>query len=48
VRFEFVERQPGDFVVTSIAPRGAIPNMAPQAKQAAPAASAGQSTHSGH
>ncbi|EWS62226.1 Cation efflux system protein CusB precursor [Methylibium sp. T29-B] len=25
VRFEFVERQPGDFVVTSIAPTGAVP-----------------------
>jgi RND family efflux transporter MFP subunit len=48
VRFEFVERQPGDFVVTSIAPAGAVPNVAPQAKPAAPAASAGPSTHSGH
>jgi Cu(I)/Ag(I) efflux system membrane fusion protein len=48
VRFEFVERQPGDFVVTSIAPTGAAPNVAPRARPAAPAASAGQSTHSGH
>ena len=48
VRFEFVERQPGDFVVTSIAPTGAVTNVAPAAKRAAPAASAGSSTHSGH
>ena len=48
VRFEFVERQPGDFVVTSIASAGAVPRVAPRAKPAAPAASAGQSTHSGH
>jgi len=48
VRFEFVERQPGDFVVTSIAPTGAVPKVTPQVKPAAPAASAGQSTHSGH
>jgi RND family efflux transporter MFP subunit len=48
VRFEFVERQPGDFVVTSIAPAGAVPSVAPRAKPAAPAASAGPSTHSGH
>jgi len=48
VRFEFVERQPGDFVVTSIASTGAVPQVAPQAKPAAPAASAGRSTHSGH
>lgn len=48
VRFEFVERQPGDFVVTSIAPAGAVPDTAPRARSAAPAASAGRSTHSGH
>lgn len=48
VRFEFVERQPGDFVVTSIAPAGAVPDTAPRARPAAPAASAGRSTHSGH
>lgn len=48
VRFEFVERQPGDFVVTSISPAGAVPNLAPQAKPAAGPASASPSTHSGH
>jgi len=48
VRFEFVERQPGDFVVTSIAPTGALPGVATQAKPAVPAASARPSTHSGH
>ena len=48
VRFEFVERQPGDFVVTSIAPSAGVLNVAPQAKPAVPAASAGPSTHSGH
>jgi Cu(I)/Ag(I) efflux system membrane fusion protein len=48
VRFEFVERQPGDFVVTSIAPAGAVPNVAPQAKPAVGPASASPSTHSGH
>jgi Cu(I)/Ag(I) efflux system membrane fusion protein len=45
VRFEFVERQPGEYVVTSIS---ASPLMAPQAKPAAPAASAGAASHSGH
>lgn len=48
VRFEFVERQPGDFVVTSIGPAGAAPGAPPQVRPAAPAASAGRSTHSGH
>ncbi len=48
VRFEFVERQPGDFVVTSIAPAGPAPDTAPRARPAAPAASADRSTHSGH
>ncbi len=45
VRFEFVERQPGEYVVTSIA---ASPGMAPPAKPAAPAASAAATLHSGH
>ena len=48
VRFEFVERQPGDFVVTSITPAGAVPNPTPQAKPAAGPANASPSTHSGH
>ena len=49
VSFEFVERQPGEYVVTAIgaAPRtgGAAP--AP-AKPAAPATGAGSTSHSGH
>jgi Cu(I)/Ag(I) efflux system membrane fusion protein len=40
VRFEFVERQPGEYVVTSIA--------AAPAKPAPPAASAGATSHTGH
>lgn len=42
VAFEFVERKPGDYVVTSIAAAPATP-MPP-----APSAGAGQSSHSGH
>jgi Cu(I)/Ag(I) efflux system membrane fusion protein len=45
VRFEFVERQPGEYVVTSIA---ASPGTVPQAKPAAPAPSAAATSHSGH
>ena len=41
VRFEFVERQPGEYVVTSI-------TQAPPAKTPAPAASAAATSHSGH
>lgn len=44
VRFEFVERQPGEYVVTSIA---SLPGAVPQAKPAAPAPRAATS-HSGH
>ncbi len=43
VHFEFVERQPGEFVVTSITTK-----PKPLPKPAAPAASTGQATHSGH
>jgi Cu(I)/Ag(I) efflux system membrane fusion protein len=45
VRFEFVERQPGEYVVTAIS---AVPGAAPPAKPAAPAASAAATSHSGH
>jgi RND family efflux transporter MFP subunit len=48
VRFEFVERQPGEYLVTSIA---ATAGAAPQAKPlapVAPAASAAAKSHSGH
>lgn len=48
VRFEFVERQPGDFVVTSIVAAGPTPGKAPQGKPVAAPASAGPSNHSGH
>ena len=52
VRFEFVERQPGDFVVTSIAatPRAGTQaaSPAPAAKPRAPTASAAGTAHSGH
>ena len=41
VRFEFVERQPGEYVVTAIS---AAPGAAPPAKPAAPAAT----SHTGH
>ncbi|MDO9286239.1 MAG: efflux RND transporter periplasmic adaptor subunit [Aquabacterium sp.] len=44
VRFEFVERQPGEYVVTSIA---ATPSKAP-GKPMPPAASVGATSHSGH
>ncbi|MBI2749101.1 MAG: efflux RND transporter periplasmic adaptor subunit [Burkholderiales bacterium] len=49
VSFEFVERQPGEYVVTSIA---AVPGSGLQATTATmsapPASAAGQSSHSGH
>jgi Cu(I)/Ag(I) efflux system membrane fusion protein len=45
VRFEFVERQPGEYVVTSIT---AAPGAAPLAKPAAPAPSAAATSHSSH
>ena len=45
VRFEFVERQPGEYVVTAIS---AAPGAALPAKPAAPAASAAATSHSGH
>ena len=44
VRFEFVERKPGEYVVTAIS---VAPGAAPPAKPAAPVASAATS-HSGH
>ena len=44
VRFEFVERKPGEYVVTAIS---VVPGAAPPAKPAAPVASAATS-HSGH
>ncbi len=48
VAFEFVERQPGEYVVTSItaAPRALTPAAA--AIPAVPASGAGKSSHSGH
>jgi Cu(I)/Ag(I) efflux system membrane fusion protein len=48
VAFEFVERQPGEYVVTSItaAPRALTP--APAAVPAVPATGSGKTTHSGH
>jgi Cu(I)/Ag(I) efflux system membrane fusion protein len=45
VRFEFVERQPGEYVVTSIA---AATGAAPPSKPPAPAASTPATSHSGH
>jgi Cu(I)/Ag(I) efflux system membrane fusion protein len=45
VRFEFVERQPGEYVVTSIV---ASPGAATQARPAPPAPSAAATSHSGH
>jgi Cu(I)/Ag(I) efflux system membrane fusion protein len=47
VRFEFVERQPGEYVVTSIAASPGVPSRATNALRA-PAASAAQAPHSGH
>jgi Cu(I)/Ag(I) efflux system membrane fusion protein len=44
VRFEFVERQPGEYVVTSLTASPA----APAATSAPPASAAGPSIHSGH
>jgi Cu(I)/Ag(I) efflux system membrane fusion protein len=41
VSFEFVERQPGEYLLTAIAP-------APGAQPAAPKAAAGKTPHSGH
>jgi len=48
VAFEFVERQPGEYVVTSItaAPAARVP--APPAMPAVPASPSGKTTHSGH
>ena len=49
VRFEFVERQPGEYVVTSVAAAPRPGNAAPPArKPAAPASAAGPVSHSGH
>lgn len=49
VRFEFVERQPGEYVVTSItAPSGGAPQAKPTTTPLAPAASARAASHSGH
>jgi Cu(I)/Ag(I) efflux system membrane fusion protein len=45
VRFEFVERQPGEYVVTSIT---ATSSPAAQAKPSAPATGAAAKSHSGH
>jgi Cu(I)/Ag(I) efflux system membrane fusion protein len=45
LRFEFVERQPGEYVVTSIA---AAPTMAPAARPSPTAPSAAAPSHSGH
>jgi Cu(I)/Ag(I) efflux system membrane fusion protein len=45
VRFEFVERQPGEYVVTSIA---AAPGATAPAKPRAPASGAAATSHSGH
>ena len=45
VRFEFVERKPGEYVATSIL---ASPVAVPQAKPAAPPPSAAATSHSGH
>ena len=49
VAFEFVERQPGEYVVTSIAVAPGTRNAAPgSTRPAAPAPSGGPSSHSGH
>ncbi len=45
VRFEFVERQPGEYVVTSIT---ATSSPAAQATPSAPATGAAAKSHSGH
>ena len=44
VRFEFVERAPGEYVVTALSGVAAPPSTAP----AAPAAPARAASHSGH
>jgi Cu(I)/Ag(I) efflux system membrane fusion protein len=48
VTFEFVERQPGEYVVTSIARAPATPSAPAPASPAAPLSRAGTSSHSGH
>ncbi len=48
VAFEFVERQPGEYVVTSITAAPAAPASARPAMPAAPATGAGKTSHSGH
>lgn len=48
VAFEFVERQPGEYVVTSITAVPAARAPAPPAMPAVPASPSGKTTHSGH
>jgi RND family efflux transporter MFP subunit len=48
VRFEFVERQPGEYVVTSIASTVGAPPLVKPLAPAVPPASAGATSHSGH
>jgi len=48
VAFEFVERQPGDYVVTSIAAAPATGSVPRAPTPAGPASRAGASSHSGH
>jgi Cu(I)/Ag(I) efflux system membrane fusion protein len=48
VAFEFVERQPGEFVVTSITAAPGALRPAPAAMPAVPASGSGKTTHSGH
>jgi len=48
VAFEFVERQPGEYVVTSIAAAPRALRPAPAAIPAVPASGSGKTTHSGH
>ena len=48
VAFEFVERQPGEYVVTSITAVPAARVPAPPAMPAVPASPSGKTTHSGH
>ncbi|MBX3642037.1 MAG: efflux RND transporter periplasmic adaptor subunit [Rubrivivax sp.] len=48
VAFEFVERQPGEYVVTSIAAQPRAPTVDPGATGAVPNSGTGKSSHSGH
>jgi len=48
VSFEFVERQPGEYVVTSIAAATSAGPMVPEATVPSAPAATGSGSHSGH